>query len=213
MRSGVTWDGGRYLSAGLLIVSSPLLLIVAWNLLVTGPWNVIAGLGEVSSGRDVVQVADGFDTGVSLLLLILVLLGAGWLVRLRLPFLVAIYGLFLLVPIEVALGIGAEYGVQAVLAGRDYSYCTFHVTSKGRTEEGTYVYVRDWLPGACDAVQATFPPHHFILGRREAFNLPARWCPSRGEAPRGDRIPACRERDRPPPRPALPAAPAPLSSV
>ena len=149
------------------------MLVVAWGILVDWPWDVVIGLKEAFSGHDVVQVTDAQETGVTLFLLLLAVLGACWLLRLRLPFEVALYGIFLCVPIIAALGTAAEYGLQTVLAQRGYSYCTFHVTSTGKGGGGTYVYVHDGRPRACDAARAAFPPHKLVPDRREAFDLPA----------------------------------------
>jgi hypothetical protein len=163
---------------GLLVLASPLFLAVAWMVLVGFPWDVVIGLRELFSGRDVVQVADGEETGVTLFLLLLAAWGACWLLRLRLPLgaalMAALYGAMLAVPIIAVLGVSAEYGLEAVLARRGYSYCTFHVTSTGKGEGGTYVYVRDGLPDACDVARARFPAHRLVPGQLEAFDLPAR---------------------------------------
>ncbi len=166
--SGRNW--GRHVGIGVLILFSPVLLVAAWTILVTAPLDVAAGLRRVFSGRDVVQVADGFDTTVAIALLLVVLGGLGLL--LRLSVVVVACGLLLLVPIAATLATGVEYGLGAVLAGRGYGYCTFHVTSTGRSEGGTYVYVRTGKPGACDTVQGMFPPHRLIPDRRDGFDLP-----------------------------------------
>ena len=167
----------RCVGTGLLALASPLLLGMAWVVLVDFPWDVILSLRGMFSGRDVVQVADGEETGVTLFLLLLAACGACWLSGLRPALKIAITGAFysaiLTVPIIAMLGIGAECGLQALLARRGYEYCTFHVTSRSKGEHGTYVYVRGGLPSACDATRAVFPPHQVVPDRLEAFDLPS----------------------------------------
>lgn len=168
----------RRVGTGLLVLVSPLFLCMAWVFLVDYPWDVVLGLREMFSGRDVVQVMDGEETGVTLFLLLVASCGACWMSGLRPAFDIAImgavYGTILAVPIIAMLGIGAEYGLEALLVGRGYTYCTFHVTSRSRGEHGTYVYVRDGLPGACNAARVVFPPHQVVPDRLEAFDLPSR---------------------------------------
>ena len=172
------WSWQRRVGTGLVTLASPLLLGMAWVVLVDFPWDVILGLRGMFSSRDVVQVADGEETGVTLFLLLLTACGACWLLGLRpaskIAIMGAFYGAILTVPIIAMLGIGAEYGLQALAARRGYAYCTFHVTSRSRGEHGTYVYVRDGLPSACHATRAVFPPHQVVPDRLEAFNLPSR---------------------------------------
>ena len=155
----------------MLILFSPVLLVAAWTVLVATPFDVATGLREVFSRRDVVQVADGFDTTVAIALLLIVLGGLGLL--LRLSVVVVACCLLLLFPIKVTLAVGVEYGLGALLASRGYEHCTFHVTSTDRGEGGTYAYVRAGLPEACDAVQRLFPPHQIVPGRRSSFDMPS----------------------------------------
>ncbi len=168
--SGRGWP--TYVGTGLLILFSPVLLVAAWTVLVASPYDVAVGLAQVFSGRDVVQMADGEETAISLFLLLLALLGMGWLLRLRTSIVVVACGFLLVWPIVAVLAAGVEYGLQTALAGRGYDYCTFHVMSTGRGEGGTYVYVRRALPGACEAVRGIFPPHHLVPDRRESFDIP-----------------------------------------
>ncbi len=168
--SGRGWP--TYLGTGLLIVFSPVLIVAAWTVLVTSPHDFAVGLGQVFSDRDVVQVADGEDTAISLFLLLLALLGAGWLLRLRISVVVVACGLLLVWPIVGGLALGVEYSLQTILEARGYEYCTFHVTSTGRSEGGAYVYVHRALPNACDAVRGMFPPHQLVPDRLESFDLP-----------------------------------------
>ncbi len=165
---GRSW--GTYIGIGVLILFSPVLLVAAWTVLVAMPVDVAAGLREVFSSHDVVQVADGFDTTVAIALLLVVLGGLGLL--LRLSIVVVACGLLLLIPVAATLAAGLEYGLGALLTSRGYGYCTFHVTSTDRGEGGTYVYVRTGLPEACNAVQRMFPPHQLVPGRRDSFDLP-----------------------------------------
>ena len=139
---------------------------------------MIRGCVSLGSGLDVIQVADGQETGVTLLLLVLGLGGSCWLLRPRwrdrLAFGALLYGWFLWLPALVALGLGAEYGLQGVLSARGYDYCTFHVTDAGKGSDGTYVYVRRGVADGCAAVRAVFPPGTLVAGRRKPFDLPAR---------------------------------------
>ena len=171
MRNGDGRSWQRHIGIGVLVLFSPVLLVAAWTVLVAIPIDVVAGMNEVFSRRDVVQVADGLDTTVSIALLLVVLGGLGLL--LRLSVVVVACGLLLLFPIAATLATGVEYGLGALLAGRGYGYCTFHVTSTDRGEGGTYVYVRTGLPEACDAVKRVFPPHQLVPGRRSSFDLPS----------------------------------------
>ena len=91
--SGRGWPA--YVGTGLLILFSPVLLVAAWTVLVASPYDVAVGLAQVFSGRDVVQVADGEETAISLFLLLLALLGMGWLLRLRISIVVVACGFFL----------------------------------------------------------------------------------------------------------------------
>ncbi len=171
------WSWPRRVGTGLLVLASPLFLGMTWVVLVDFPWDVILGLHGMFSGRDVVQVADAEETGVTLFMLLLAACGACWLSGLRpasrIAFMAVLYGALLTVPIIALLGISAEYGLQAVLVWRGYAYCTFHVTSRSRGEHGTYVYVRDGLPSGCDTTRAMFPPHQVVPDRLEAFDLPS----------------------------------------
>ncbi len=128
--SGRSWP--TYVGTGLLIVFSPVLLVAPWTVLVASPFDVAVGLAQVFSKRDVVQVADGEETAISLFLLLLALLGMGWLLRLRISIVVVACGFFLVWPIVAVLAAGVEYGLQTALAGQGYDYCTFHVMSTGR---------------------------------------------------------------------------------
>ena len=159
----------RYIGVGLFILFSPVLLVAAWTIVVAKPIDVATGLRAVFSNRDVVQVADGFDTTVAIALLLVVLGGVGLL--LRRSVVVMACGLLLLFPSAATLAAGVEYGLGALLASRGYEYCTFHVTSTDRGEGGTYVYVRIGLPQASNAVQRMFPPHQLVPGRRDSFDL------------------------------------------
>ncbi|GEM_PF-3792016 len=173
MRRGA---GSTTLSRILLIAGTPLFLLVAWLVVVVWPSEVVRGLASVMSARDVIQVADGKETGITLLLAILVLGALAWALRLRPPerlvFTIAVYGAVAALPAIALLGIGAEYGLQAILSARGYEYCTFHVTDTGKGQDGTYVYVRRSIPEGCAAVQAIFPPNRLVADRREPFNLP-----------------------------------------
>ncbi|MGI4808171.1 MAG: hypothetical protein ACRYF2_08695 [Janthinobacterium lividum] len=160
-------------SIGLLVVASPLLLAVAWFVLVDWPWDVAIGFAAVFSGHDVVQTADAEETGVSLLLLLIVVAAVCWLLRVRLLERFALYGLLLVVPIIALLGLATEYGLQALLAARGYRYCTYHVISTDRGGNGTYVYTRDDRPDLCAATKLIFPPRRKVPGRRAPFDLPA----------------------------------------
>ncbi len=164
---GRSWP--RYVGIGLLVVFSPVLLVAAWTILVTAPLDVLSGVRQVFAGRDVVQVADGFDTTATIALLLLVLGGLGALLRLSVVVLAG--GLLLVVPIAAILSTGVEYGLGAMLTDRGYGYCTFHVTSRGRGEDGTYVYVRAGSPAGCNTVRTMFPPHQLVPGRRDSFDL------------------------------------------
>ncbi len=164
---GRSWP--TFIGIGLLVLFSPVLLVAAWTVLVATPVDVAAGISAVFSSRDVVQVADGLDTTLAIALLLVVLGGLGLL--LRLSVVVVACGLLLLFPVAATLAAGVEYGVGALLTDRGYNYCTFHVTSTGRGEGGTYVYVRTRLPEACRAVQKAFPPHQLVPGRRNSFDL------------------------------------------
>ena len=163
-------------SIGLLIVASPLLLVVAWFVLVDWPWNVAIGFAAVFSGQDVVQTADAEETGVSLFLFCIFMWAVCRLLHIRLPerlvWSAMIYGIFLIVPIIALLGIASEYGLQALLAVRGYQYCTFHVISTDKGGNGTYVYTRNDQPGSCAAARSIFPPGTMVPGRRAPFDLP-----------------------------------------
>ena len=164
------------LSTGLLILASPLLLAFGAAVAIGWPWDVGIGLAAVFSGRDVVQVADATETGVSLMLLGIELWALCWVLRLRLPSEIAwkvrLYGALLIVPMLVVLGLGAEYVLQEVLAARGYSYCTFHTISKDKGGHGTYVYVKNDLPDGCAATKAIFPAGVIVPNRRDPFDLP-----------------------------------------
>ncbi len=170
MRAGDGRSWRRYIGIGVLILFSPVLLVAGWTVLVSIPVDVAKSLSEVFSRRDVVQVADGFDTTVAIALLLVVLGGLALL--LRFSVVVVACCLLLLFPIAATLAAGVEYGLGALLASRSYEYCTFHVTSKDRGEGGTYVYVRTGLPEACDAARRLFPPHQVVSGHRSSFDLP-----------------------------------------
>ncbi len=64
----------------------------------------------------------------------------------------------LCIPLTAALGIGTNYALQALLAARSYGYCAYHeiITDKGG--HGTYVCIKDSLPGGCVSVKTIFPP-------------------------------------------------------
>jgi hypothetical protein len=169
MRTGDGRSWQSYIGIGVLILFSPVLLVAAWTVVVATPVDVATGLREVFSSRDVVQVADGFDTTVVIALLLVVLGGLGLL--LRFSIVIVACGLLLLFPVAATLAAGVEYGLGALLASRGYGYCTFHVMSKDRGEGGTYVYVRSGLPEACSAVQRVFPPHQLVSGQRDSFDV------------------------------------------
>lgn len=168
--------GSTILSRTLLIAATPLFLLVAWLVVVVWPSEVVRGLASIMSGRDVIQVADGKETGVTLLLAILALGFLAWILRLRPPerlvVMIAVYGAIAVLPAITLLGMGTEYGLQAILSARGYEYCTFHVTDTGKGQDGTYVYVRRSIPEGCAAVQAVFPPNQLVADRREPFDLP-----------------------------------------
>jgi hypothetical protein len=170
------WPGR--VGIGLLVVASPLFLAVGWFVLVDWPWDVGIGIAAAISDYDVIQTADAEETGVSLLLLCAAIWAIGWALHLRLPdriaWTVAIYAALLSVPSIALLGIGANYGLQGLLASRGYHYCTYHVISTDKGGNGTHVYVKDGLPGACAAVKAIFPPGKAVPGRRAPFDLPPR---------------------------------------
>ncbi len=163
------------LGTGLLILASPLFLVVGWLVLVDWPWDVGIGIAAAFSGHDVIQTADAEETGVSLVLLGLVVWAVCWLLHLRLPDRIAwqagLYGALLCIPLMAALGIGMNGLLQELLAIRGYSYCTYHVISTDRGGHGTYVYVRNSLPDGCAAVQASFPAGKPVPGRRAPFDL------------------------------------------
>ena len=163
-------------SIGLLVVASPLLLAVAWFVLVDWPWDVAIGFAAVFSGHDVVQTADAEETGVSLLLVLVAVGAISWLLHVRPPerlvWRLSLYGLLLVVPIVAILGIATEYGLQAVLATRGYQYCTYHVISTDKGGNGTYVYTRSDRPSLCAATKTVFPPGTMVPGRRQSFDLP-----------------------------------------
>ena len=163
-------------SRWLLILAAPVFLVVAWTLLFAWPMDVARGLASAFSGHDVVQVASGLDTGVTLLLVVLAVYGLCWAVGLRpaeaLAFQLAVGGCVLCVPVAVLLGWGAEYALGTVLDARGYAYCTFHTTDTGKGGDGTYVYLRKGVPEACPAVRAMFPPGKLVADRRDAFDLP-----------------------------------------
>ena len=167
----------RRIGTGLLILASPLVLTGAIYVLLNWPEDVWVGVAAVFSGHDVVQTADGEETGVTLFLLILAILALGWLLRIRLPdrimLPVAIYGLLLCMPLIAILGIGTNYGLEALLAGRGYSYCTYHTISTGKGSHGTYVYVKTAIPDGCAAAKAIFPPETIVPDRRGPFDLGA----------------------------------------
>ena len=81
-------------------------------------------------------------------------------------------------------GAGAKYGLWAVLTARGYGCCTFHMTSTGKGG-GTYVYLRDGLPGGRDATRTVFPPGKLVPGRQEAFDRPPGWPARVASAPTG----------------------------
>jgi hypothetical protein len=161
---------------GLLVLASPLLLAVAWFVLVDWPWDVGIGVVAAFSDHDVIQTADAEETGVSLLLLGIVVWAACWVMHLRLPgrfaLPAAIYGLLLCVPLIALLGLGSEYVLQGLLASRGYQYCTYHVISTDKGGNGTYVYANDSVPGSCAAAKVIFPPGMAVPGHRAPFDLP-----------------------------------------
>ncbi|MGI4811414.1 MAG: hypothetical protein ACRYF2_25340, partial [Janthinobacterium lividum] len=104
--------GSTILSRILLIAATPLFLLVAWLVVVVWPSVVVRGLVSVISGRDVIQVADGKETGITLVLAILVLGALAWAFRLRPPerlvFTIAVYGAVAALPAIALLGMGTE---------------------------------------------------------------------------------------------------------
>ena len=166
------------LGIGLLVLASPLFLAVAWYVLVDWPWDVGIGILATVSDHDVIQTADAEETGVSLMLLCLLIWGACWLLHVRLPeriaWQVGLYGLLLCIPVIAGLGIGANYALQGLLAARGYDYCTYHTTSTDKGGHGTHVYVKDSLPGGCAAVKTVFPTGVAVPGRRGPFDLAGR---------------------------------------
>ena len=161
----------------LLVLASPLFLAVAWFVLVDWPWDVGIGVAAAFSDHDVIQTADAEETGVSLVLLCLMVWAVCWVLRVRLPeriaWQAALYGALLGIPMIALLGIGTNYGLQALLSSRGYHYCTYHLISTDRGGNGTLVYVTDRLPGSCAAVKAQFPAGKAVPGQRAPFDLPA----------------------------------------
>ena len=103
---GRSWR--TYTGIGVLILFSPVLLVAAWTVLAIMPLDVAAGLREVFSSRDVVQVADGLDTTVAIAVLLVVLGGVGLL--LRLSIVVVACGVLLLFPVAATLAAGRSMG-------------------------------------------------------------------------------------------------------
>lgn len=79
------------------------------------PSEVVRGLVSVMSGRDVIQVAEGKETGITLLLVISMVGALAWMLRLRpserLVFTIAVYDAVAALPAIALLGMGTEHGL------------------------------------------------------------------------------------------------------